>query len=78
MKKAELEAEVERLKTKCDKQAMMLQRLFPDRNPGVFFISGVGGGTDTNDLPERIYVCPAYGCGWQQVYERSERTIGGM
>jgi hypothetical protein len=35
---AQLEAEIERLKMKCDKQAMMLRRIFPDRYAGVFFI----------------------------------------
>ena len=30
---AELEAEIERLKSKCDKQAMILRRLAPDKYP---------------------------------------------
>jgi hypothetical protein len=71
MTKAELQAEVERLKDKCNRQAMMLQRLFPDRNAGVYFICGEGGGTDANGLPDRIHVCPAYGCGWSEIYARA-------
>lgn len=74
MTKAELGAEIERLKEKCDKQAMMLQRLFPDRNAGVYFICGEGGEKDGNGLPARIHVCPAFGCGWSEIYERIARA----
>jgi hypothetical protein len=73
---AQLEAEIERLKMKCDKQAMMLRRIFPDRYAGVFFICGEGGEKDRNGLPERIHVCPAYGCGWSAIYVRNEKEHG--
>lgn len=76
MTKAELEAEVARLKDKCDRQAMMLRRLFPDQSPDTYFICGEGGGKDGNGLPERVHVCPAYGCDFSEVYEKTGRSIG--
>lgn len=75
MTKAQLEAEVERLTDKCDRQAMMLRRIFPDRNPDTYFICGEGGEKDANGLPATIFVCPAYGCDFSTVYERTECGI---
>jgi len=42
---------------------------------GKFFIGGYHGSNNDNMLPEYIEICPAYGCAWTQVYERSSRTI---
>lgn len=42
---------------------------------GEFFISGQHGTKDDNMLPEFIEVCPAYGCAWVQVYEKTDKTI---
>jgi hypothetical protein len=68
--------EIERLREKCDKQAAMLQRLFPDKFPWTPFITSVGGGIDENRMPERLYVVPAYGCDFSYVYERTDKTVG--
>ena len=38
--------EIERLQEKCNKQAAMLQHLFPDKFPWTPFITSVGGGID--------------------------------
>lgn len=73
---AELTEEIERLKQKCDKQAMILRRLTPENFPGFYFIHGDGGSKDINGLPERLYVVPSYGCDWSQVYERTEKMTG--
>lgn len=43
---------------------------------GIYFICGEGGKKDSNDLPERIHICPAYGVDWFQVYERTNTTPG--
>jgi hypothetical protein len=75
MTKKEMQAEIERLKDKCDKQAMMLRRLFPDRNADTYFICGEGGDKDRNGLPQRIHVCPAYGASFSTAYERTEHGI---
>lgn len=42
----------------------------------IYFICGEGGSKDENNLPERIHICPAYGCDWFQVYEKTEKTWG--
>ena len=76
MERKEAADEIERLREKCDKQAAMLQRLFPDKFPWTPFITSVGGGIDENMMPERLYVVPAYGCDFSYVYERTEKTVG--
>ena len=42
---------------------------------GDFFISGKLGNVDTNGLPDKIEVCPSYGCAWVQIYEKTDKTI---
>lgn len=42
---------------------------------GAYFLSGGHGEKDGNFLPEFVTICPAYGCGWEQVYKKTERTI---
>ena len=61
--------EIIRLREKCDKQARILQHVFPDRS-GRYFISGQGGEVDQNGLPEAVSICPAYGVGWTVTYKR--------
>jgi len=75
---ADKEAEIERLKEKCDKQAMILRRLFPEKYPDTLFISGVLGNKDHNNMPERLLVCPAYGVDFSYAYEYTGKTMGGM
>jgi hypothetical protein len=71
-----LEAEVARLKDKCDKQAMILRRLTPEKFPDTLFISGTLGQKDQNNMPEKLMVVPAYGVDFAYIYERTEKTIG--
>lgn len=75
---ADKEAEIERLKQKCDKQAMFIRRIFPETFPETPFISGVMGEKDQNNMPKMITVCPAFGVDFSYVYEYNGRTIGGM
>lgn len=70
--------EIERLKEKCDKQAMVIRRMYVEEFPDMWFVTGEIGEKDRNNLPKYIEVCPAYGCDWTQIYERTDRTIGGM
>jgi hypothetical protein len=37
----------------------------------IYFICGEGGEKDKNNLPKQIFICPAYGADWFQVYERT-------
>ena len=42
---------------------------------GEYFLSGGHGEADANMLPQFVRIVPAYGCAWEQIYERTERTI---
>lgn len=42
---------------------------------GAYFLTGGYGDIDSNQLPEYIRICPAYGCAWEQVYVKTDRTI---
>ena len=72
---ADKEKEIERLKEKCDKQAMILRRLTPDKHPNTLFISGILGSLDQNGMPKKICVVPAYGVDFSYVYEYNGTNI---
>lgn len=42
---------------------------------GAYFLTGGYGETDSNELPQFVRICPAYGCAWEQVYEKIDKTI---
>jgi len=42
---------------------------------GAYFLSGGHGESDSNCLPQYVRIVPAYGCAWEQVYEKTDRTI---
>lgn len=42
---------------------------------GAYFLTGGHGKKDDNMLPEYVTVCPAYGAGWEQIYQKTDRTI---
>lgn len=42
---------------------------------GEYFLAGGHGEVDDNLLPQYVSICPAYGVGWEQVYEKTNRTI---
>jgi hypothetical protein len=42
---------------------------------GAFFLAGGHGNKDDNFLPEFVEICPAYGAGWVQVYQKTDKTI---
>jgi hypothetical protein len=43
---------------------------------GAYFISGESGNKDRNMLPDRIHICPAYGCDWTVQYAKTEFSSG--
>ena len=71
-----LEAEVERLKRKCNMQALVLRGLNPEAHPGTPFIMGHFGEKDANGLPDRLLIVPSFGADWGQFYQRTDRTAG--
>lgn len=60
-----------------EKLENILRKVFPEQS-GHFFICGEMGNQDNNGLPDKLQICPAYGCDWSQIYERTDKTIGGM
>jgi len=67
--------------TKLEKALEIYQRerdRFKHAHPemtGAYFLSGGHGTTDDNLLPDYVTLCPAYGVGWVQVYQKTDRTI---
>ena len=72
----EKDAEIERLKEICNKQAMILRRMAPDKFPDTYFIHSGLGHKDQNGMPEKLLVCPAYGVDFSYVYEYTGKTSG--
>lgn len=72
----ELKKEVERLKEKCNNQAMILRGLTPEKFPNTFFIHGTMGQKDNNGMPEGLLVVPSYGVDFSYVYVRTDKTTG--
>ncbi len=70
----ELEAQLDLI----EKQQKIIRRIYVDHFPDTYFVCGESGSKDQNGLPEYIEVCPAYGVDWTQLYQRTDRTIGGM
>ena len=68
--------EIERLRKKCDLQTMMLRRLDAEKFPGTYFIHSGLGETDTNGMPERLMVVPAFGVDFSYIYQRTDKTTG--
>ena len=73
----ELEAENEKLRKALDVYQRERDR-FRHTNPeitGEYFLTGGHGERDDNLLPEFVTVCAAYGAGWEQVYQKTKRTV---
>jgi hypothetical protein len=70
--------ELEEILKLLEKQQKIIRRIYVDHFPDTYFVCGESGSKDQNGLPDRIEVCPAYGVDWSQIYERTDRQIGGM
>ena len=42
---------------------------------GAYFLTGGHGDKDENGVPMYVEICPAYGCGWTYIYEKTDKTI---
>jgi len=69
------EETIKQLTEELNKYKKIVHAIFPDKFQS-YFICGESGEKDSNDLPESIHVCPAYGCDWFQIYTLTERTMG--
>lgn len=70
--------ELELMMVLLEKQQVIIRRIYAEQLPDTWFVCGEIGEKDENNLPRYIEVCPAYGVDWSQIYERTDRTIGGM
>ena len=55
---------------------IFLHSFAADKKGNIYFICGEGGEKDKNNLPDKIFICPAYGVDWFQIYERTDKTFG--
>ena len=72
----ELEAYEGELKALRKLSNILKHEVMAEKLGEIYFICGEGGEKDKNNLPERIHICPAYGCDWFQIYERTDKTFG--
>ena len=42
---------------------------------GEYFLACGHGDIDSNMLPQFVRICPAYGAGQEQIYEKTDRTV---
>lgn len=73
----ELETEVKTLRKALEIYERERER-FRHAKPeitGAYFLAGGHGNVDNNMLPEYVRIVPAYGCAWEQVYVKTDKTI---
>lgn len=59
-----------------DAAMRIVKSTYPDKFPDTYFICGELGIKDDNNMPEKLMVCPAYGCDFSYIYERTGTTVG--
>lgn len=57
-----------------ERERARFRHAHPDMT-GAYFLSGGHGDTDENQLPQFVRIVPSYGCAWEQVYEKTDKTI---
>lgn len=67
--------EIEELTALLEKQQEIIRRVYVDHFPNTWFVTSGYGEKDSNGLPQFVEIVPAYGVGWSQVYEKTDRTI---
>lgn len=67
--------ELETMHEMLCKQQVIIRRIYAEHLPDTWYVCGEMGEKDQNGLPQYIDVCPAYGVGWYQVYEKTDRSV---
>ncbi len=57
-------------------RAVVKHNILAERLGNTYFICGEGGEKNSSGLPKSIYICPAFGVDWFQVYRRTKTSIG--
>jgi len=55
---------------------IFLHSFAADKVGDIYFICGQLGEVDSNGLPDKLMICPAYGVDWFQIYEKTNQTEG--
>jgi hypothetical protein len=58
-------------------RSLIRHTILAEKMGNIYFICGEGGVKDANGLPDKIYICPAYGVDWFQVYTKQDNLTGG-
>lgn len=66
----------QKYKDAYDAAMRIVKSTYPDKFPDTYFICGELGSKDINSMPEKLLVCPAYGCDFSYIYERTGTTVG--
>lgn len=67
--------EIEAVTAIMAKQQEIIRRVYADKFPNTWFVTSGYGEKDRSGLPQFVEIVPAYGVGWSQVYEKTDRTI---
>ncbi len=57
-------------------KSLIKHEILAEKLGNIYFVCGEAGEKDSNNLPQQIHVCPAYGVDWFQVYERTDKSWG--
>jgi len=72
----EVEAYEGELKRLRKLESIIKHEVLAEKLGDVYFICGEGGEKDSNNLPKQIHICPAHGCDWFEIYEKTGSTWG--
>lgn len=67
--------EIEELTGLLEKQQQIIRRVYVEHFPNTWFVTSGYGEKDQSGLPQFVEIVPAYGVGWSQVYEKTDRII---
>jgi hypothetical protein len=71
-----LREDVETFRKGYEAAMKIVKTTYAEKFPNSYFIHGDTGEIDENGLPEKIWIVPAYGVDWFQVYEKTDQTHG--
>ena len=63
--------ELKKLRETNEKFTNIFKHSNPEKYEGVYFICGEGGDRDGMGLPEKLFVCPAYGLDGMAIYTKT-------
>jgi len=71
-----LRQDVEILRKGYEAAMKIVKTTYAEKFPDNYFIHGESGDKDSNGLPEKLWIVPAFGVDWFQVYVKMDETCG--